>query len=217
MIEDFVFSFVAGIIAFLSPCAFPMLPAYISYYLSNKKKGIKSGLLGGLACAGGAIIILILIGSVISFAGEEFGNLVKENVKNIEIVVSIIIIILGISMLLGKTIRFSFKLKTSKREGYLALFLYGVLYALAALGCTAPIFISIMLRAFSSFNFLYGMFISFTYSLGIALSIIGVTVAISLAKDVILGKVKNFLKYAEKIGGIIIIIAGVYILLYTII
>ncbi|RLF44896.1 MAG: hypothetical protein DRN29_07640 [Thermoplasmata archaeon] len=215
MFEDFVFSFIAGVIAFFSPCAFPMLPAYISYYLASKKEGIKNGLLGGLICAAGAVSILLIIGSIISFAGEEIGGAIKENTQNIEIVVAVIIILLGISMLLGKTIKFSVPVQASKKEGYTGLFIYGILYALAALGCTAPIFISIMLRAFSSFNFVYGLFLSFIYSVGIAIFIVGVTLAVSMAKDVILDKAKNLLKYIERIGGAIVIIAGIYILVYA--
>ena len=33
-----VFAFTAGLISFFSPCAFPMLPAYISYYLGIGKE-----------------------------------------------------------------------------------------------------------------------------------------------------------------------------------
>jgi cytochrome c-type biogenesis protein len=93
-----ILPFDEGVIAFFSPCAFPMLPAYISYYLASKKEGIKNGLFGGLICAAGAIFILLLIGSIISFAGEEIGGVVKENTQNIEIAVAAIIIILGTSI-----------------------------------------------------------------------------------------------------------------------
>jgi cytochrome c biogenesis protein CcdA len=72
-----------------------------------------------------------------------------------------------------------------------------------------------MLRAFSSFNFAYGLLLSFIYSAGIAIFIVGVTLAVSMAKNVILDKAKSLLKYIERIGGAIVIIAGIYILLYA--
>lgn len=209
------FAFSAGIVAFFSPCAFPMLPAYISYYLSRGQKGVKSGIIGGLACGLGAILVLNLIGILVSFAGEEIGGLIKEHITVIEIAVSIIIIILGVSMILGKTLSFSLPLKKTEHEGYTGLFLYGVLYALAALGCTAPIFISIMLRAFSSFDILNGLLISFVYSLGLTVFLVMVTFILALGKEVLVKKMRKILPYVEKIGGIIIVLVGLYILLYT--
>ena len=56
------FAFTAGLISFFSPCAFPMLPGYISYYFGyneedraeNRVKNriyyiLKDGVLGGIA------------------------------------------------------------------------------------------------------------------------------------------------------------------------
>ena len=73
----FLFSFSLGIISFFSPCAFPMLPGYISYYLgiddkynikdniSKKEKlysFLKYGIIGGIVCASGALLVIITIG-----------------------------------------------------------------------------------------------------------------------------------------------------------
>jgi len=73
------FAFSAGVIAFFSPCAFPMLPGYISYYLgfleskdveATKKNTIsqvlKDGVIGGVSCALGAVAVLTTIAIGIS-------------------------------------------------------------------------------------------------------------------------------------------------------
>ncbi len=222
------FAFTAGVIAFFSPCAFPMLPGYISYYLGfleskdvedTKKNTIsqvlKDGVIGGVSCALGGVTVLVAIGVGISLLGSVVRNLIKENVSLMELIVGIILIIMGIVMLLGIDLKLPFKIKKSaKGKGYKSLFIYGALYALAAAGCTAPIFISVMIRAFVSSTFVNGLLVFLSYAFGLGILLIIVTILIASAKEVMITKMKKIMPYVQKIGAAVLIIVGIWLIYY---
>ena len=48
-----IFSFLAGILAILTPCVFPMIPITVSFFINNNKKStLKNGLIYGLSIVG---------------------------------------------------------------------------------------------------------------------------------------------------------------------
>jgi len=222
-----LFSFSLGVITFFSPCAFPMLPGYISYYigLSNndfkfklsKKHRIyvffKEGILGGLFCALGALSMLIIIGFSISFFGELVREQIKENLIQFNLVVGIIIIIMGLIMLTNYKIELPFKIKNApKRKGYYGLFIYGILYALVSISCVIPLFIGLILRAFYSSSILEGILVFFSYALGLAILFIIVTILTLGAKTAIIKNINKILPKIQKIGSIILIFVGIWII-----
>ena len=66
---------VAGVASFFSPCAFPLLPSYLSFY-SMAAPGAKTGRTGkgpwlslGLPAAGGVVTFSLILGLVIALLG----------------------------------------------------------------------------------------------------------------------------------------------------
>jgi len=212
------FAFSAGMVAFLSPCSFPLLPAYISYYLGLEKtsagKGqaavlLKEGFLGGIACAVGAILVLSLIGIGVS----AFGGAIRPHIPQMELIVGVILVVMGVLMLLGTPLGFHIKMKASARRGYLSLFGFGILYVLATAGCVAPVFIGVISRAVSS-GFVEGMAIFLSYALGLSLLLIIVTMLVASAKDMMIAKLMRAMPYVERVGALILIVVGVYLICY---
>ena len=218
---DFVnisFAFSAGILAFLSPCSFPLLPAYISYYLgleeTSSGKGqaapvLKKGILGGVACAVGAILVLTMIGIGVS----AFGGAIEPYVPKMEPIVGVILVIMGMLMLFGAPLGFRIKMKAGTRRGYTSLFGFGVLYALATAGCVAPIFLGVVSRAVSS-GFVGGMAIFLSYALGLSLLLIIVTLLVASAKDMMMAKLMRAMPYVGRVGALILIVVGIYLICY---
>ncbi len=148
-----IFAYTAGVFTFLSPCSFPMLPSYISYFLRREERskrtislvlnGIKIGLITSL----GFLVVLVIAGSLISFALIQIGKVIPYFVIGVGTVFSA----LGAFYLAGMNKSFSVFLRAShllhKKKGKsLGPFLYGIGYALAAMGCSLPIFLVIVIR-----------------------------------------------------------------------
>lgn len=214
------FAFSAGVLAFLSPCAFPLLPAYISYYLGLGEEAprktpevtstLKKGFLGGLVCAGGALAVLGIIGIVIS----AFGGAITPHIPAMELTVGGALILLGIAMLSGTMPHFYPKIGVRMSRGYLSLFGFGALYALASAGCVAPIFIGVILNALSAGGLLGGMTVFFSYILGLSALLICVTILIAAAKEIALTHLKRAMPYIQRVGGLILITVGIYLVCY---
>ena len=224
-----LFSFSLGILSFFSPCAFPMLPGYISYYLgidnkiqfkeytTKKEKTIeffKNGIIGGIICASGALLVIISIGIGVSFFGEIIRETIKENLYQLNLIVGILLIILGLIMAFNITLNLSLiKINAPKKRGYSSLFLYGILYSLVSISCVLPLFIGIMLRALNSTNFFEGVLIFFLYALGLSLFLIILTILISIAEITIVKKFNKILPLVKKMGSIFLIFVGIWIIL----
>lgn len=220
-LASIAFAFSAGIVAFLSPCSFPLLPAYISYYLGLKDTPprkdqatavLKKGILGGIVCAVGAILILSLIGVGVS----AFGGAITPHIPKMELIVGVTLIVMGVLMLLGMRLGFHIKTKAGTRKGYVSLFGFGALYALATAGCVAPIFVGVILRAISS-GFIGGMAIFLSYALGLSLLLIIVTLLVASTKEMAMAKLMRVMPYVERVGALILIVVGVYLAFYYLI
>ena len=138
-----------------------------------------------------------------------------ENVALMEPIVGIILIIMGIVVLLGVNLKLPFKMKTSASgKGYVSLFAYGILYALAAAGCTAPIFISVVIKAFASSTFIDGLLVFFSYALGLGVLLVIVTILVASAKEAMITKMKRIMPYVQKIGAAVLIVVGIWLIYY---
>ena len=223
-----LFSFSLGILSFFSPCAFPMLPGFISYYLginnkysyndniTNKEKiylFLVNGIIGGLVCASGALLVITSIGVAVSFFGDIIREIIKENLFQLNLLVGIIIIILGLIMAFNININFGLiKINPPQKKGYLSLFVYGILYSLVSISCVLPLFIGVMLRAINSINLFEGILIFILYALGLSLFLIIITVLVSVAKITIIKKLNKILPLVKKVGSAILIFVGIWLI-----
>ena len=100
----YFFAVGAGVMVFFSPCSFPMLPGYMSFYLANKKQrtgkfdetAARETLPDGLAAAAGLTGVLLLIGILLI----PFISIIGGFIPLLELVIGIMIAGLGIMMVM---------------------------------------------------------------------------------------------------------------------
>jgi cytochrome c biogenesis protein CcdA len=204
--------FSAGVLALFSPCGFPMLPGYLSYYL-GKKKTIETAISSGLACTLGLIAVFSVIGVGVALAG----SVITQYIPLLEVIAGSIAIILGVSMLTNIKFPTLFKIsRAPTQKGLPGLFLYGIAYGLATLGCSAPIFFSTLFYALTSGGFLAGIVTFVVYAIGMGLPILLITILLAKTKTQLLNRVMNVMPWFEKISSVIIIAIGIYLISYYI-
>lgn len=231
----------AGFAFFFSPCAFPMLPGYLAYYLKKgseegEKIPLRRAALAGTISAAGIIIVSLILGVVVIFAGTS----ILEGVAVLGLVVGVILIILGGLLLTPfqywKIVRpfqaMWVKLrgigKKKPKEGeadssgatdtsgggsgfYGGLFLYGLGYGAAAAGCTAPIFIAVLISALSA-GLVFGLSVLILYNLVAAVLMISITIAIAHFGAGAAQKLSQYTEVIKKISGAVLIVVGIYLL-----
>jgi cytochrome c biogenesis protein CcdA len=82
---------------------------------------------------------------------------------------------------------------------------------LAGVGCSAPIFLSVLVYAISS-GLINGVITFITYALGMGVPLIITSVLLAEAKEYIIRKISRATPLLQKSSGIVLIIVGIYLL-----
>jgi len=216
---DFIgFSFLQGVLAFLAPCAMALLPGYVLAFISrnpNSGSQLSARLGRGLKLASLSIIGILIIYSIAGAMIVLAGQFLKEYMKWITIAMGTILIVLGILLVLGKSISFSFNIQNSNaKTEAIEAFLFGISYAIGALGCLFPLFLIVATQAMAAETVWEGSSYILAYFAGISgMMVLTILLAI-FAKDFLLKNLRKILPYIEKVTAILLIIAGVYVIYY---
>ncbi len=207
------FSFGAGVAAFFSPCAVTLLPGYVTYYLSAKSTthSLLPKVLNAAWFASKAILGFFTVfgtaGALVILLGQQ----VKQFIPLVTIVTGLLLIILGAGMLLGKDL---FLRLPSIGAGERGAYPFGIGYAVAALGCTFPLFVTVLVQGIVANSLVSGMLSLLAYILGMSLLLICVTVATAIGREFVQKRISGMLPYIKKASGLIIIGAGAYMIYY---
>lgn len=200
------FAFISGIFSLLSPCGYALLPGYISYYLGSRPS-LERTIFSGLACTIGLMTIFSAIGG----SASSLGALLPDLIPVLDIISAAIVTLMGISILAEIRLPYvSMTPRISKRKGLVGLYVFGVAYGLAAAGCSAPIFLSILFYAMTK-GLLHGTVTFVSYALGMGLPLTITSLLVAEAKQFIIRKIANAVLWLHKISGIVLIIVGVYL------
>jgi cytochrome c-type biogenesis protein len=215
----YIAALLLGLASLFAPCAFPLMPGYISYYLGRYEGGptLSGSVKAGIAAATGINGIFAVIGVVVALGGVA----VKSYITYLKPVVGIGIVLLGLAMLLNKTEIFdklgfllsSLSLKIGGKAQYSGLFMYGVGYGLACMECQAPVFIALIFAGLAAGGALEALLVFLSFSIGMGGMMIIVSVIVGTAKMKILTRLKEMMPLINRACGVILIFVGVYFLL----
>lgn len=211
------FNFALGIGAFFSPCGFPMLPAYLAYYLPQADgarpgiaRALGRGLAGGALAATGAFALLLAVGALAVTLGTPF----KTRVVHLELVGGLLVATMGALLLAGRGPSVRVPLAPARARGALGLVAFGALYAAVAAGCVAPLLLAALSQAFVAPTFLDGLLIAGAYAAGLAVMLMAATLLVATAQDALVRRMKSVLPYVERAAGGILLVVGAYLVLY---
>ena len=230
-----------GVLTFFSPCSFPMLPGYMTYYLGLRdSRNQRKAFMGGISAAAGIVLLFLGVAILVGL----FGSAISQYVVYLEPVLGVMLVLMAILIILDININFgllTFPIKKgmafSKRTldkvrgkekvegeaklvkdieegGYVGLFLYGVGYGAAAAGCMAPVIIALILLAASQGTFLASVGIFLVFSLAMALLMVVITMALGHYGNSALQKLKVNPKTVKVLSSLVIMAVGVYLIAY---
>ena len=203
---------VGGIALNLTPCVLPMMPITIAVLgagtqAESRGKGFLIGGLYGI----GMMLAYGALGLIVVLTGSRFGAINSSPVFNI--IIAIIFILLALAMFDVFPIDFT-KFQSGKMAGkktgkgkYITIFLLGVIAAVLAGACVAPVLISVILYSvtlYTSGN-PAGLLLPFLLGLGMALPWPFVGAGLS-----ILPKPGKWMKWIKIIFGVIILVIALY-------
>ena len=208
-LSGLAFAFSAGVFSLFSPCSYALLPGYVSYYL-GAKFGVVKALTGGLACTLGLITVFAAIGGLASSLGE----FIPKIIPLMDLAAGVILIAMGLGSLLDLKMPFvSLNVMPSRRRGFIGLYTYGIIYGLAGVGCSAPIFISVLFYSMSK-GLAQGVLSFVAYALGMGAPLIVTTLLLSQAKDYMVQRINMATEKLQRASGVILVAVGLYLIYF---
>ncbi|WP_436903397.1 cytochrome C biogenesis protein [Halovenus halobia] len=162
------FAVSAGVATFFAPCAFPLLPGYVGYYLSESD-GETGMLPPAVAAAVGALSSLTVVAVLVLTVGRP----IQTALPALEPVVGAGLVVFGIVTLLdrGPELRVSLPARPTSVAGF---GVFGAVYAVAAAGCVVPLFFGVVTQALA-LPVHSGLLVLGLYALGVTVPLVGVT------------------------------------------
>ena len=204
------FAFTAGLLSIFSPCGYALLPGYISYYLGSDFSVVKA-VTGGLVCTLGLMTLYSLIGLLASGLGVVLSSVIPT----LSLVAGLLMIVMGAATLLHVNLPFiQVGASPSRRQGLVGLYLFGLVYGVAGVGCSAPVFISVFFYALSG-GVLNGVLTFLVYGLGMGLPLIVTSILVARAKEVMIGRISKATERFQRLSGVVLVAVGVYLIYYN--
>lgn len=208
-------AFAAGMVATVNPCGFAMLPAYLSYFMGRGDEDrSRVGALRSALSVGGVVSLgfLLVFGVTGLLITAGFRSII-DWIPWLALLIGFGVIALGIALLRGFDL--NVRLLKAKRgqssRDLKSVFAFGVSYAVASLSCTLPVFLTVVAGQVTQTNLVSGLVTFLAYGFGMALVLVALTVALALGKSSIVSRFRVAMRHVNTISGVILIVAGVYI------
>jgi cytochrome c-type biogenesis protein len=225
---------ILSILVYFSPCAFPVLPGFISYYLSlgaredelieagKLKSKMPNSMVIGVLSGFGMWTFFALIGIVALLMGEAFAR--SGLIHYLAIFIAVLLIVLGSMMLLGVTAHlmgfvqnFVDKYSTTENDETFTpkrnMYLYGIGYAAASIDCTAaavlPFVVLLSTLGGSAITIGIGGLMT-----GLLILMVAVTMLVGLGRQVMINFLRRATGMIKLVGSWMMIMAGIGLTIY---
>jgi len=219
---------IAGIASFFSPCAFPLLPSYLSFYAMSGREDNQPvprgrGLGLGLTAAAGVVTFTLILGAIIGLLGAGAGKALSISgpepslfVRWFRGGVGVILVALGlvqwfnVNLKPGLADKLAWHTRPNRQGngGATTLYLYGLGYTAAGMGCTGPILAGLTVFAVSTGGFSAALtaFVVFALTMGGLMLLISGLVASS--QDTLIQRLKAGTPRIKQMTSVLLVLVG---------
>lgn len=195
----------AGVATFFSPCAYALLPGYVGYYVGTTETSdapLGGAVLRGLAGAVGVLVVFVALGALAAAVGETLQPIFPV----LEVVVAGVLVVLGVALAAGIDLDVSVPLP-ARRASVLGFVGFGALYALAAAGCVAPLFLAVTFQSLT-LSPVGTVAVFLAYAGVFSVLFVSTTVATAVGNDLAASTVAPYAASATRIAGVVVVAAG---------
>lgn len=199
MYLNYLISFLAGIASVISPCVLPLIPVVVGHSIMKRKTSETVSFIGGFFL----FFVIITILTVL------FTVAINNYLYYFRVGASIFLIILGVFLLLNPA-QFRISHASQVKEGTIGSFIMGIITCLAWSPCFGPYIVAVAAYNVSTGDILYSTLNMILYTFGFSFTLFCLAFILSKLN------LEKIIKYSGGIrifSGIIIIIAGCYMLL----
>lgn len=214
---DFAYSLLLGMLAAVNPCGFVLLPAYLVLYLSVDDSSrpavrVRRSLVVGSSVSAGFLAVFIVVGAV----SRLFTGWLATNAKYAALVIGLGLMVVGVRMLGGWRPKLWVPSLSGSARGASTrnMVLFGVVYAVASIGCTIGLLTTAILGSFSRDGALSGVISVGLYGLGMGLFVVALTTSLAFAKNALVRGGRGVMKVMDRVSSVLVLLTGVYLTWY---
>lgn len=210
----------AGGLATINPCGFSLLPALLSFQVGAREEHLPRagsrfgrGLLAGAMVAAGFLCVFAALALPVSYGAR----LVADAVPWVGAGVGVVLILAGAVTLLGRHLPIAMggaypqpgqRAGTRGRE-LASMFVFGMGYGLASLGCTLPLFFS-LIGATLGTDWVGSLVVFAAYAAGMTAVLGALALGAALIRDGVSRHLRHLLPQVHWISGALLMLAGGY-------
>lgn len=161
-------AFMAGLLASLTPCVYPLIPITIGVFGAGNAKTKREGFLLSLVYVAGIAVTYTLLGVTAAVAGSVFGSALQN--PWVLFGIASLFIVLGLSSMGWFEIRVPGPLQTKLSQtggaGFVGAFLMGLVAGVVAAPCVGPIVAGILVYVAQQQDIAMGAILLLSFSLG---------------------------------------------------
>jgi cytochrome c-type biogenesis protein len=205
-------AFAAGMVATVNPCGFAMLPAYLGWFIGDRRAGRRNALVVGLTVSAGFVLVFVTAGVLVA-SGLR---VIIDWIPWVALVIGFALVILGVAQLRGRSayVRLPGLTRSSADGSLVGLVGFGASYGAASLSCTLPIFLSLIAGAVAGSSFLESVSVFVAYGAGMSLVVVVLTLAVAAGRETIVQRIRPVAAHLGTISGWILLAAGAFIVWY---
>lgn len=204
-------------VAAVNPCGFAMLPGYLALVVNRSGGGQFAAVSRALAATAAMAMGFLTVFGIFGLLTVSAAGALQRYLPYATVLVGIVLVALGLWLMSGRELRLpqaasGARWAPTARLG--SMYGYGVGYAIASLSCSVGPFLAVTgssVRAGSA----VGVFSVYAaYVAGFTLVVGVLAVAVAVTGWAVVDRMRRVLRYANRIGGIILIIVGLYVAYY---
>ncbi|MFF5216691.1 cytochrome c biogenesis CcdA family protein [Micromonospora sp. NPDC000442] len=208
----------AGMLAAVNPCGFALLPAYLSLLVAgeaetNRGTTVVRALAATAAMTAGFVAVFGLFGLVLT----PVAGTVQRHLPWVTVTLGVVLVGLGGWLLAGRQLpglRLAVSSAPTVRRSLPSMVVFGAAYAAASLSCTIGPFLAIVVSSFRAGSTLAGVGLFLAYAIGMGLTVTVAALAVALARDGLLRRIRRAAPLLSRLGGALLVAAGAYVAWY---
>ncbi|THE66185.1 cytochrome C biogenesis protein [Salinadaptatus halalkaliphilus] len=200
------FALTMGILTFFSPCAYPLLPGYVGFYVSQTE-GQQASLPGAIGRGLVAGMGVLLTFAVVLGLAFLVGHATMSSIVYFEPLIGAILVLAGLLVFFDREPSISIQLP-QRRSSLLGFGIFGAGYALAAAGCSVVYLFGVVARAVA-LEPSGALAVLGTYVGSVVVLMVALTVATGMGLVASAGRLAAHGDTLKRIAGVVMIAAGI--------
>ena len=208
-----------GGLSVLNPCGFPLLPSFLSFYASTDDQQLPTattrvgqGLHVGALVTAGFLGVFSIIGLPITLGA----NAVARAIPFVGLSIGLVLVAVGLAATTGRTVRLNTATShgTAKGRSRFTIVSFGAGYGLASLGCTLPLFLTLVATSLSADGTISSIITFAAYGAGMSVVVMALSLAAAFARQGLARALRRVLPWLSRGAGLMLTASGTYLTYY---